>query len=387
LHGPILIALSIAVGTVGWSGNMLALPVAMFFPLLWAKSPTRVVAAVVSGGYFLAASRGLPQGVANFYASDLWPGLLLWIVASLAFVVVHTTLWTDRPGKGRALRYVAAAVLMAVPPFGIAGWAHPITAAGVLFPGWGWFGLGATAILLVIMTGRRWQIAVAVLGGLYVWSATTWTPSNVPNAWAGVDLELGKNLGRDASLEQQRDLIATVKRAAGDGARIVVLPESSLGFWTPTVERLWQTELANSHVTVIAGAAVIERAGYDNVLVAISSDGGRVLYHQRVPVPASMWQPWLAWSGQDGGARAGFFTNPVVELGGQRIAPLICYEQLIVWPVLQSMLHKPDMIVAAGNGWWTSGTSIIAIQNASTTAWARLFDLPLVTAFNSQAEE
>jgi hypothetical protein len=45
------------------------------------------------------------------------------------------------------------------------------------------------------------------------------------------------------------------------------------------------------------------------------------------------------------------------------------------------------MIVAAGNGWWTSGTSIIAIQNASTTAWARLFDLPLVTALNSQAEE
>jgi hypothetical protein len=387
LHGPILIALSIAVGTVGWSGNMLALPVAMFFPLLWAKSPTRVVAAVVSGGYFLAASRGLPQGVANFYASDLWPGLLLWIVASLAFVVVHTTLWTDRPGKGRALRYVAAAVLMAVPPFGIAGWAHPITAAGVLFPGWGWFGLGATAILLVIMTGRRWQIAVAVLGGLYVWSATTWTPSNVPNAWAGVDLELGKNLGRDASLEHHRGLIATVRQVADNGARVVVLPEGALGFWTPTVERYWQGELADSRVIVIAGATVIERAGYDNVLVAISSEGARILYHERMPVPASMWQPWLAWSGRGGGARAGFFTNPVVELGGQRIAPLICYEQLIVWPVLQSMLHRPDMIVAAGNGWWTSGTSIIAIQNASTTAWARLFDLPLVTALNSQAEE
>jgi hypothetical protein len=60
---------------------------------------------------------------------------------------------------------------------------------------------------------------------------------------------------------------------------------------------------------VIAGAAVVARAGYDNVLVAISSDGGRILYHERMPVPVSMWQPWLAWSGQ-GGAQAGFFTNP-----------------------------------------------------------------------------
>lgn len=366
---------------------MLALPLAMFFPLLWGKSPTRVVAAGVSAGYFLAASRGLPQGVANFYASDLWPGLLLWIVASLAFVVVHTVLWTDHPGKRRALRYGTAAVLMAIPPFGIVGWAHPITAAGVLFPGWGWLGLGATAILLVIITGRRWQIAVAVLGGLYVWSATTWTPANVPNAWVGVDLELGENLGRDASLEFHRGLIATIRKFADKGARVVVLPESAIGFWTPTIERYWHGELAGSNVTVIAGAAVVERAGYDNVLVAISSDGGRILYHERMPVPVSMWQPWLAWSGQGGGARAGLFTNPVVELGGWRIAPLICYEQLIVWPVLQSILHRPDMIVAAGNGWWTLGTSIIAIQNASTNAWARLFDLPLVTAFNTQAEE
>ncbi|MBM7045633.1 conjugal transfer protein TraB [Rhizobium lusitanum] len=386
-HGPILVALSIAVGTVGWSGNMLALPVAMFFPLLWAKSPTRVVAARVSAGYFLAASRGLPQGVANFYASDLWPGLLLWIVASLGFVIVHTVLWKDRPGKGRALRYVLAAVLMAVPPFGILGWAHPITGAGVLFPGWGWAGFGVAAAGLIVMTTRRWPAAASAFAGFWLWSAATWTGPGLPEGWRGVDLEQGEALGRDTSLEQQRDLIATVKRTAADGARVVVLPESSLGFWTPTVERLWQGELADNDVTVIAGASVVERGGYDNVLVAISGDSGRILYHQRMPVPVSMWQPWLGWSGQGGGARAGFFTDPVVELGGQRIAPLICYEQLIVWPVLQSMLHRPDMIVAVGNGWWTSGTSIIAIQNASTTAWARLFDLPLVTAFNSQAEE
>ncbi|OYW97558.1 MAG: conjugal transfer protein TraB, partial [Rhizobiales bacterium 32-66-8] len=86
--------------------------------------------------------------------------------------------------------------------------------------------------------------------------------------------------------------------------------------------------------------------------------------------------------GQDGGARAHLFANPTVELAGRRIAPLICYEQLVVWPILQSMLHRPDAIVATGNGWWTVGTSIIDIQNASTIAWARLFDVPLVTAFN-----
>jgi hypothetical protein len=118
-------------------------------------------------------------------------------------------------------------------------------------------------------------------------------------------------------------------------------------------------------------------------MVAISGEGSHILYRERMPVPVSMWQPWLALTDRGGGARADFFANPIVELDGKRIAPLICYEQLIVWPVLQSMLDSPDVIVATGNGWWTDGTSIVAIQQASLRAWARLFRIPVVTAFNT----
>jgi len=71
-----------------------------------------------------------------------------------------------------------------------------------------------------------------------------------------------------------------------------------------------------------------------------------------------------------GGARAHFFANHVVEIGSTRIAPLICYEQLIVWPVLQSLLGDPNIIVAVGNGWWMAGISIVAIQRMSADAWA-----------------
>ncbi|MBB5536269.1 hypothetical protein GGD55_002976 [Rhizobium giardinii] len=183
-------------------------------------------------------------------------------------------------------------------------------------------------------------------------------------------------------MDRQRVLIATVVANAGDNTYVIVLPESVLGFWTPTVERLWREALRGGNLTVIAGAAVLDGSGYDNVLVAISANQSEILYRERMPVPGSMWQPWRAWTGDAGGARAHFFTNPVVVAGGNRIVPLICYEQLVVWPALQSMLHSPDIIVATGNGWWTSGTSIVAIQQASSIAWAKLFGLPLVSAFN-----
>ncbi len=374
---------------------MLLLPVALFYPFLWATAPSRAIAAFVAAGYFLAASRGLPQGVANYYAADLWPGLLLWVVASASFVIVHAMFWTKPRGENasgrkgtdaaRTLRYLVVMVLLALPPFGITGWAHPLTAAGVLFPGWGWTGLGATAILLVVMTGRRWQIAVAVLAGLYVWSAMNWTSPKLPPGWIAVDLKQGGHLGRDGSLAYQRDLVDTVRKAteAGGDVRVAVLPESALGLWTPTVARVWQEGLRGSNLTVVAGAAVIDPRGYDNVMVATSADAANVLYRERMPVPGSMWQPWLRLTSQGGGARADFFGNPVVAVDELRIAPLICYEQLILWPVLQSMLHAPEVIVAVGNGWWTENSSIVAIQEASVAAWARLFDLPIVMAFNT----
>lgn len=341
-----------------------------------------MIAVAVSAGYFLAASRGLPQGVATFYASDLWPGLLLWLAASTSFVVVHTALWTGLPGKGRALRYLTAAVLMAVPPFGITGWAHPLTAAGVVFPGWGWWGLAAAAAGLLAMTTRRWPAAALGLSGFWIWSAATWTPATLPVGWKGVDLTFGYSLGREDSLDRHRALIATVREAAEGGARIVVLPESALGFWTPTVERLWRDGLRGAGATVLAGAAVVDGAGYDNVIVEVSGENARVFYRARIPVPVSMWRPWAAWTGEPGGARAHIFADSTATADGRRVAPLICYELLVVWPVLQSMLRAPDLIVSIGNGWWTAETSIVGIQRASAIAWARLFDRPLAAAFN-----
>lgn len=382
LQPTLLIFTSIMIGAVGWSGHVLFLPVALGFPVLWSVTRTRSVAALVSAGYFLAASRGLPQGAAAFYSSDLWPGLLLGLCASLSFVTVHAVLWTKNVGF-RPFRYLLAALIMAIPPFGITGWAHPITAAGVLFPQWGWWGLGFMTAGLASLTTRIWPAVAIALGGLWLWSAANWTEPKVPVSWHGVDLEMGASLGREAGLQRQRDLIATVRNAASNGARFVVVPESAFGFWTPTIERFWKESLFESEITVTAGAAVVDGRGYDNVLVAINENGGHVLYRERMPVPGSMWQPWRSLLGTSGGAQAHFFENPVVAIGASRAAPLICYEQLIVWPILQSMLHDPDFIVAVGNGWWTKGSSIVAVQRAATTAWAKLFAKPLVLSFNT----
>jgi len=372
------LAAAAAIGAFGWSGEVLLLPVACLFPALWAFAPTRLVASLVSMAYFMAASRGLPVGVSIFYASDIWVGLGLWIAASLVFVLVHTILWSPKPGWHRAVLYLAAWALMSVPPFGIVGWASPITAAGVLFPGWGWPGLVATVVSLSAMTTRAWPLAGAVMGVALALSAVIWTDPEPPKGWVGIDTTFDYQVaGNHADYTQHMATIGLVSRAAEDGATTIVLPESALGIWTPTTERLWARNLADLDVNVAGGAVVINESGYDNVMIELTGEGATIFYRERIPVPVSMWLPWAA-----GGASAQFFGNPTGRFAGTLIAPLICYEQLIVWPILQSVLLGPDVIVATGNGWWTGDTNIVPIQKASAKAWASLFGLPLVIAFN-----
>jgi apolipoprotein N-acyltransferase len=72
----------------------------------------------------------------------------------------------------------------------------------------------------------------------------------------------------------------------------------------------------------------------------------------------------------------------VIDFAGHRVAVLICYEQVIVWPILQSVWHHPDVLVAVANDWWARDTTIPGVQLNSARAWAKLFDLPLAVAFN-----
>jgi hypothetical protein len=123
-------------------------------------------------------------------------------------------LWTSgRAWRGDPLRGVA--VLLSVPPIGIVGWAHPVTAAGILFPGWSWFGLAAAVIGLLVMTTRTRPIAILTLGALWIWSAANWTEPNLPHGWIAVDTKFGGSNGDYANYLQHLETIDRVgKRRA-----------------------------------------------------------------------------------------------------------------------------------------------------------------------------
>ena len=124
-----------------------------------------------------------------------------------------------------------------------------------------------------------------------------------------------------------------------------------------------------------AEAKIAPVFAYDNMVILRGAETQS--FKQRIPVPIGMWNPLRAAS-----ARLNISGTGLVELHGERAAILICYEQLLTWPVLASMAEHPTVLIAVANDHWVTGTPIPQFQLAAVRAWARLFRLPYLSAVN-----
>ena len=99
---------------------------------------------------------------------------------------------------------------------------------------------------------------------------------------------------------------------------------------------------------------------------------------QRVPVPIAMWNPFRPDS-----AYSDWFGSGTVQIGSERAGIVVCYEQLIAWPVLMTMTKHPTVLIAPANDYWAKGTTIPMFQRTAVWSWARLFGLPCLFAVNT----
>lgn len=362
-HGPALLLLSTAV-----------VP-------LWAVQPTRTRAGAVVLGYYLAAAHGLPIGAATYYgAGAVLVPLAMWLGTSLLQALAWAALWARR---GWWWRVPALMVVSVVPPLGLIGWTHPITAAGELFPGLGWAGLGAVVLAMVLACypGRRLVLPLAFLLLVLSLVANNIPPAGAPRWIVAHSTHLGGAGagGRDFVADYAANM-ELINQAQAHTESIQLYPESVAGVWSDATAELWHdtaAQLAATGRTVIVGAEMPLGDGRTaNGLVMLGQHQGRFV--QRVPVPATMWRPWA-----DDGTQADVFGPGVWVINGHRAAVLICYEQVIGWPVLASMSAGADVIIGAANVYWANGTNIPAIQRDSVRAWGRLFGVPVITATNS----
>jgi hypothetical protein len=111
---------------------------------------------------------------------------------------------------------------------------------------------------------------------------------------------------------------------------------------------------------------------YNNVMLARGHE--QASYLQRIPMPVSMW-------GRD--VEAHPWGTGMLNVNGRRAAVLLCYEQLLTLPALESFWGHPDLLIAASNLYWAEGTTIPASERICLESWSRLFSVPFVHAVNT----
>jgi apolipoprotein N-acyltransferase len=268
-----------------------------------------------------------------------------------------------------------------LPPLGIIGVASPLTAAGLLFPGTGWFGLAATLAAIAGFCVRPVFSASAVAVIALFCSVANPDPPKPPADWEAVNTHLGGLGLSGTSAETELQAAEFIQqRALTSNARVIVFPETAVPRWTEATDLFWQPKLdaiASSRKTILIGTTLdIEgRPGYENGVIMRGAQTGTFLQH--IPVPVGMWNPI-----QSSSVPLHIFGPSIITMAGRRAAILVCYEQFLTWPVLKAALDRPNLLVGIANDYWYMNTRVPAMQGQVIRIWANLFQIPALTATN-----
>ena len=366
------------VGALTWSGHTWALPAVFLLPLTLCLNVTKKLkpALFLMLGYFAGAMWPMIPGAALFFGIKDFPteAILLWgayaLLQTLPYVIIG---W--RPG-GWTVGFSLAAAISILSPIAIL---NPLTVSGICFPGWGLLGVAAVLTLFTTVPATP-RLSLTFLVVASITANSLYSPLQAPKDWVGNNTEYGgSGFGRPGTAEYVKaSEVRDGMFSSSDAVRLY--PESTLvhwnsatnGFFTPLSKKL---EKLNQ--TVILGADVTHRGGigYDNALIIFGKDKG--IYLQHLPMPYSMWNP-----GEKNSVPLRFGGPYTIRIHNLRAAPVICYEQLHPYPFIRSSLDKPQVILAVANDYWAKKTYIRSVQYSALDAWARLFNIPFLSATN-----
>lgn len=363
----------LAIGAAGllgltcWRHGIAGTAPLVLIPTLIFYQPSAHAAGFAAGAYFGVSTIPVIDAAENFGLA--LSGWLVWGVLSLTLTVPWVLLWRFRlsaPGLATS----AALWISALPPLCIIGLASPLVATGFFFPSTGLLGLAAFTFASTALTLPRWRRRTAIALALTTVVANiAYTKRQAPESWRTQELSL-------ASREYSR--IQDFQRALDSKDRVLIFPEATLASWNGAVRSFLEVSIQRLIVErrfALVGTSAWTEGGFSNGSLILGASGESFL-RQRVPVPLAMWRP----TSPSRSFRLALNEPGAIEIAGHKVAILICYEQLLIWPILASALEHPTILVGIASQRWTSNTAIPEIQELWLEAWSRLFALPLISA-------
>ena len=380
VHTVLLVSLGGVLGGIGWSGLPSLNYLAILYPFVYLQSRRRLDS-LSAVSYYAASTWAVVPASRSFFGShsSALDSLIIWF----ALVALSAAPWIALFNRRfLPLSAIAALLCLALPPLSLVTVTHPLIAAGCWFPGTRWLGVLLPIILIGLYEHLgTWMTLAVLLSASFIGHYRFHRPHPDPHI-IPLNTQFGGTKDAQLGLESMAQESTVQRMALAYPNSLVLLPESVLPGWGSMHEARWTdtvAQLKRQHTGVLIGTTIpiSETDANRNVLLSLG-DTEQLSYVQRVPVPLGMWQ--------FGSQRRGFplmLSFPsTIRVWNQRAGVLVCYEQLLVWPALETLARNPDFLLAPSNLYWASGTPVPAIQHVAAQDWADLWNIPLYEARN-----
>ena len=384
----IWIALGSLIGVLAWVplGFTWQLAVLWALVMAWLLAPSRKAAFTLFFFYYLVTSREVGQIIHRFTGMNDFAAWGIVIAYSASIALLWTLAWQRRP-LWRFCWLVFVLIATSIPPLGGFIYGSPLLAAGWLFPGVGFVGIG----LLLMSWGSVFAFAVlpksttktfaTAAGGCLVVASVV---ANALNKEPDSTLVFAMNTNfplYPVKLEDQYDrhleLTKTALAALAQPYPTVVMPEEIGGFWQPRYAWLWEDvskayKVANKTLIVGFDTKPDQYANTAKVFGLNPDNASDVL--AKVPAPIGGWKPWAVVH-----APVRWSSPATMTVYGHELTFIFCWEELVPWPWLAAAGfsghddQKPRSVVVMANHWFAKDLDIGDSQARSTQAWSRLF--------------
>lgn len=319
-------------------------------------------------------------------------GVAIWLAQAILYSAPWVIFYSkDRHWLNLSLRTLSLLIILTLPPLGYLFWLSPLASSGALFPGLGWPGLGLAIVLMLLflrIPNSKNKIYLAIPTMVLLVTAILanliYLSPSPPKDWVAIHTKLG---GTPANIfeipNRESQLISLAQQALDQNYKVIIFPENIALDWLPGTQFQWQDlnhQAQQKGATIVVGAQEDLKNGSSNNVLILLGQGNDSIYPARQPMPIGLWQPWKSETDNRHWNLPGKFL-----LQGQETGYLICYEQIVPWPILSLFLQAPypTVIISAANQWFSTPTGYLK-QSNHMRAFARLFGVVTMTAVNSQ---
>jgi len=376
----VLMGIIVAYASWSLSIKLTIFSTALFFIYLLINQ--RITLFIITISYYLFASKGLLIGTDNYFENS-YLAVIIWLSSALIVSSIWIIIWSPSL-KRRLYLFPIMLTILILPPIGFISWVNPIISSAIAFPKQGFLGvvlylISIYLITLIIHKQNRLLQLITTISILSISSINFNTQKSPTNNHIIHPINSNltyKNQAIDfiGDYRRQKKLLSIANKSQYNN---LLFHENALGAFTQNSMMIW--ERLNRNKTILAGAYIYRSrvGGYDNVLMEITNHSYKTIYKQRVPVPITMWRPWI-----EQGAKAYPFKSPTITYKQSRVGVFICYEQLLTYTYFHTMFYNPKYIIGISNLWWVEDDSIGEIQKRSLELWGRLFNKKLYYSEN-----